>query len=120
MGPERVHAPCRHLQPSPNVWMSTSRCTPHCEHWYAQLVQYLKKPTQARHKRCELQGRRSLVHGNRAVLFALMRVGVAERERSSRVTLAVPSSEPETRSGGPCLSGQQLFTKLSCSAIFFT
>ena len=35
-------------------------------------------------------------------------------------TLAVPSSDPLTRSGGPRLSGQQLFTKLSCSAIFLT
>ena len=37
-----------------------------------------------------------------------------------RFTLAVPSSEPLTSSGGPLLSGQQVFTKLSCSAIFFT
>ena len=34
--------------------------------------------------------------------------------------LAVASSEPLTSSGGPRFSGQQLFTKLSCSAIFFT
>lgn len=33
---------------------------------------------------------------------------------------AVASSEPLTSSGGPRFSGQQLFTKLSCSAIFFT
>jgi hypothetical protein len=42
------------------------------------------------------------------------------KKRSGRHTLAVPSSEPLTRSGGPRLSGQQLLTKLSCSAIFFT
>ncbi len=33
---------------------------------------------------------------------------------------AVASSEPLTSSGGPRFSGQQLLTKLSCSAIFFT
>ena len=31
----------------------------------------------------------------------------------------MPASEPLTSSGGPRRSGQQLFTKLSCSAIFF-
>ena len=35
-------------------------------------------------------------------------------------TFAVPSSDPLTRRGGPLLRGQQLLTKLSCSAIFFT
>ena len=34
--------------------------------------------------------------------------------------MAVASSEPLTSSGGPLRSGQQLFTKLSCSLIFFT
>jgi hypothetical protein len=34
--------------------------------------------------------------------------------------LELPSSDPLTSSGGPRRSGQQLFTKLSCSAIFFT
>lgn len=42
------------------------------------------------------------------------------KNKSGLRTLAVPSSEPLTRSGGPRLSGQQLLTKLSCSAIFFT
>jgi len=41
------------------------------------------------------------------------------RGHASR-TLAVASSEPLTSSGGPRFSGQQLLTKLSCSAIFFT
>ena len=36
------------------------------------------------------------------------------------LTFAVASSEPLTSSGGPRFSGQQLFTKLSCSDIFFT
>ena len=35
-------------------------------------------------------------------------------------TFTLPSSAPLHRSGGPLLRGQQLLTKLSCSAIFLT
>lgn len=35
-------------------------------------------------------------------------------------TFALPSSDPLTSSGGPRRNGQQLLTKLSCSAIFLT
>lgn len=39
---------------------------------------------------------------------------------SSLTTLAVPSSDPVTRRGGPRRNGQQLFTMSVCSPIFFT
>ena len=42
------------------------------------------------------------------------------RLKSQGSTFALASSEPETKSGGPFLRGQQLFTKFVCSLIFLT
>lgn len=42
------------------------------------------------------------------------------RLKYQRSTFALASSEPETKSGGPFLRGQQLFTKFVCSLIFLT